>query len=164
MKLNKQVGYKELKRFIDNDEDEKESLQKSFCETKTTFAELASEYNSSPAVMRRIILETLGEEGYLIARRRRKELNRKNKKWNTTNVKYGSKKILFHAIKLLQQTSLSYYRISKELGCSRERICQIAQDCQDFGINLNPERMKKREENNFFNHLNNNIRGYRKSE
>ena len=45
-------------------------------------------------------------------------------------------------LKLLIDSDSTFFEISKKVGCSRERVGQIARDCSESGIKLNREREK----------------------
>ena len=159
--MKNKIGYKSLKKWLSENNDELDSIQKVYCEDFITFDKLASYYDTTPMVMRRIVMEMLGEEGYLAAKNQRKFNRKKDKKWTTSRQQHVSTKVLYSVIKLLQDSDESYFSISKKLGCSRERVGQIARDCQHYGIKLNQERIRKHANSKYYNNVK--IRGYEKS-
>lgn len=159
--MKKKIGYKALKKWIESDNEEQETIQKVYCEDFVSFEKLAEYYETSPMVMRRIVMEMLGEEGYLAAKNQRKFNRKVNKKWTTSKQKHAKTSVLFPIIKLLIDSDESFFSISKKLGCSRERVGQVARDCQQHGITLNKERTNKHINSAYYKNLK--IRGYEKS-
>ena len=68
---------------------------------------------------------------------------------------------MYKVIKLLQETDQTYFAISKEVGCSRERVGQIAANCHEHGIKLNKEREEKIKTKKYYE--SHQIRGYSKA-
>lgn len=155
---NKKVGYKELIKFLDDDD--KECIQKVFCEDALPIPQIAEDYQTSPAVMRRIIMELFGDPGYAIAKNQRKFVNKKNSKWKTQHVKHGRQTVLYDVIKLLLDTDKTYFAISKEVGCSRERVGQIAENCLNHKIKLNEKRNQNIQNSKYYE--THQLRGYSK--
>ena len=157
---NHNNSYKTVFEFIDGNEEEKDSLQRVFCDDGASFSEIAEYYDTSPVVMRRIIMELLGEEGYMHAKNQRKFLTKKRSKWTANLVKYGRAGLIYKVIKLLIDSDKSYFQISKEMNCSRERVAQIAYECMHHGITLNEERLARIKKEKYY--LNRHVRGYSK--
>lgn len=157
MKNNKNT-YKEVIAFICKSEDEKESLHKVFCDDGASFGELAEYYNTTPTIMRRIIMEMLGEDGYLRAKNQRKFLTKKRSKWTASLVKYGRGGLIYKVIKLLIDSEKSYFQISKDVNCSRERVAQIAAECVENGLKLNEARQERIKKDKYYQ--NRKVRGY----
>jgi hypothetical protein len=159
--MKKKIGYKALKKWIDTDKEEQETIQKVYCEDFVSFEKLADYYETTPMVMRRIVMEMLGEQGYIVAKNQRK-FNRKNqKKWTTSKQRHAKTSVLYPIIKLLIDSDESFFSISKKLQCSRERVGQVAKDCQHYGIKLNEDRTNRHASSAYYKNLK--IRGYEKS-
>ena len=134
------VGYKKLKSELGRDEID--SLHRVYCESTVTITKLAEEYRTSVAVMRRLIMELFGPDGYVEANEQRARLRRKKKKWRSFSHKHANTKVFYKVLKLLLDSDKTFFEISKEVGCSRERVGQIARDCAENEISLNEERGK----------------------
>ena len=109
---NKQVtkaGYIELIKGM-SDED-KDALHHVYCNSTVTITQLAREYGCSIAVMRRIIMEMLGEEGYGQAKLQRARV-RGTKSWRKYKYKHSSTKVLYRVLKLLLDTDKTFFEIS----------------------------------------------------
>jgi len=155
---NKQVtkaGYNELIKGM-SDED-KDALHHVYCNSTVTITQLAREHSCSIAVMRRIIMEMLGEEGYRHAKLQRARV-RGSKSWRKYKYKHSSTMVLYKVLKLLLDTDKTFFEVSKEVGCSRERVGQIASECDRAGINLNEDRAKILKNKNLYGK--GKIRGY----
>lgn len=146
--MNKKIGYKELINHLDDDD--KESLQKVFCEDSVSISTLAQEYETSSAVMRRVIMEIFGEVGYEIAKNQRKAKQKKFKNLRSYPSKHLNSRVLYKVLYYLQETSLNYYQISKKVNCSRERVGQIAKECLENNISLNMERAEKMNDSRYY--------------
>jgi hypothetical protein len=110
--------------------------------------------------MRRIVMEILGEDGYMHAKNQRKFLTQKRSKWTAGLVKYGRAGLIYRVIKMLIDSEKSYFQISKEMNCSRERVAQIAYECMEHGISLNEKRLERIKTEKYYK--NRHIRGYNK--
>lgn len=154
--MKKNIGYKELVSYLDDDD--RESLQKVFCEDNVSITTLAQEYETSPAVMRRVIMEIFGKDGYEIAKNQRKSKQKEYKNLRSYPNKHLNSRVLYRVLYYLQNTPLNYYQISKKVKCSRERVGQIAKDCLDNQLYLNPERASKMSESRYYKTRQ--IRGY----
>ena len=158
MKNTNQIGYKQLMQYFANNDEEKETLQILFCEDKATFNELAEYYQTTPPTMRRVVMDVFGREGYLHAKNQRK-FNTKNEfKYNQRKQKYGKSSLVYKVIKLLQDSDETYYKISQNTGCSRERVAQIAGECSEHGIKLNQARLERMKNGKYYQKRS--VRGY----
>lgn len=155
---NKQVtkaGYGEIVKGMSSED--KDALHHVYCNSTVTITQLAREYRCSIAVMRRIIMEMLGEEGYGQAKLQRARV-RNTKSWRKYKYKHSSTTVLYSVLKLLIDTDKTFFEVSKEVGCSRERVGQIASECDRAGIKLNEDRASILKNKNLYGK--GKIRGY----
>tara|TARA_Y100000310_G_scaffold271436_1_gene285930 strand:+ start:1823 stop:2311 length:489 start_codon:yes stop_codon:yes gene_type:complete len=154
---SKRKSYRQLAESLSRQE--KDDLHEVYCDSTVTITQLAKEYGVTIAVMRRTIMELLGEEGYAQAKLQRAQV-RSSKSWRKYKYKHASTKVFFKVLKKLLDTDKTFFEISKLVGCSRERVGQIANDCEQNGIKLNAERGKMLKSKRLYGK--GHIRGYSK--